>query len=102
MFALTKFRGNPADQPKTFSRQDTLPRLPVPPLEQTFRQYLNSLDPIFRQAEELGQLPKGATAKSELEKRAQWARQAVQPGSLVQKLQQRLIGMCEHASSSHY
>jgi carnitine O-acetyltransferase len=90
MFALTKFRGNPADQPKTFSRQSSLPKLPIPPLEETFARYLRSLEPIFLQAEELGQLPKGVTAAQELEKRKKWAHDALQQGTLVNKLQQRL------------
>lgn len=91
MFALSKFRGNAADQPKTFSRQDALPRLPVPPLAQTFERYLQTLEPILAQAEAMGTLPSGATAQSELDKRRQWAQEAIQPGSLVQRLQQRLV-----------
>ncbi|PWN41844.1 acyltransferase ChoActase/COT/CPT [Ceraceosorus guamensis] len=92
MFALTPFRGAPGSAPpKTFSRQGELPRLPVPTLEETFPRYLKSLEPVLRQKEELGQLPSGATAASELQKRAEWAQEAVKEGSLARKLQQRLI-----------
>lgn len=92
MFALSKFRGNPADQPKTFSKQSTLPRLPIPALEDTFARYIKSLEPILRQAEEFGTLENRQTAASELQQRQKWAEEAVQEGSLVRKLQQRLIG----------
>jgi carnitine O-acetyltransferase len=92
MFALSKFRGNPADQPKTFSRQRELPRLPIPSLEDTFTRYIASLEPILLQAEEQGKLESRATSASELQKRRTWARDAAKEGTLVQKLQQRLIG----------
>jgi carnitine O-acetyltransferase len=91
MFALTKFRGNAADKPKTFSQQDKLPKLPVPNLQDTFARYINSLEPILLQAEEMGQLPPGQSAQTELSKRQKWAAEALKPGSLVQKLQQRLL-----------
>lgn len=99
MFALTPFRGAPGTAPpKTFSRQGELPRLPVPTLEETLPRYLKSLEPILRQKEELGQLPSGASAESELKKRAEWAQQAIEQGSLARRLQQRLIG--EHLKQS--
>lgn len=92
MFALTKFRGNEADKPKTFSRQASLPRLPVPSLEDTFARYIKTLEPILLQAEEMGQLPQGQTAQSELDKRRAWAAEAVKDGTLVRRLQERLYG----------
>lgn len=92
MFALSKFRGNPAEQPKTFSRQSELHRLPIPKLEDTFERYIKSLEPILLQAEEFGELENRQSASSELQKRKTWAREATKEGTLVQKLQQRLIG----------
>ncbi|KAK0520037.1 hypothetical protein OC834_007181 [Tilletia horrida] len=90
MFALTQYRGAPGTQPKTFSRQHELPRLPVPALEQTFKRYLRSLEPILAQKEELGQLPAGATAASELAKREAHIRVFLS-SPLANQLQQRLI-----------
>ncbi|PWN90766.1 acyltransferase ChoActase/COT/CPT [Acaromyces ingoldii] len=92
MFALTPFRGAPgAVQPKTFSRQGELHRLPIPQLNDTFERYLTTLEPLLRQAEEFGELDAGKTAAEELDKRRAWAREALKPGSLVNRLQQRLI-----------
>lgn len=93
MFALTPFRGAPgAVQPKTFSRQQELPRLPIPQLNDTFERYLTTLEPLLRQAEEFGELPGNTTAADELNKRRAWASEALKPGSLVNRLQQRLYG----------
>jgi len=92
MFALSKFRGNPSDQPKTFSRQSSLGRLPIPELEDTFTRYINSLEPILLQAEEFGTLEARQSAVNELQKRRTWAKEAVKEGTLIRKLQQRLIG----------
>ncbi|KAK0569116.1 hypothetical protein OC861_001256 [Tilletia horrida] len=90
MFALTKYRGAPGTQPKTFSRQHELPKLPVPALEQTFKRYLRSLEPILKQKEELGQLPAGATAASELAKRQDYINSFLS-SPLSGQLQQRLL-----------
>ncbi|KAE8215189.1 hypothetical protein CF327_g1503 [Tilletia walkeri] len=90
MFALTPYRGAPGTQPKTFSRQKELPRLPIAPLEQTFKRYLRSLEPILAQKEELGQLGIGATAASELAKREEYIRSFLS-SPLAGQLQQRLI-----------
>ncbi|CAD6904371.1 unnamed protein product [Tilletia laevis] len=90
MFALTPYRGAQGTQPKTFSRQKELPRLPIAPLEQTFSRYLRSLEPILAQKEELGQLGLGATAASELAKRQEHIR-AFLASPLAAQLQQRLI-----------
>ena len=90
MFALTQWRGAPGAQPKTFSQQKNMPRLPVPPLEQTFDKYLKSLSPLLRQMEDQGQL-KGSTAQQELTKRKQWVQDFLSEKGLANKLQQRLI-----------
>ncbi|UZJ54007.1 hypothetical protein CBS101457_003327 [Exobasidium rhododendri] len=91
MFALSKYRGNLADQPKTFSRQSSLKRLPIPALEDTLARYIDSLRPILLQAEEFDTLEARQSASSELEKRKAWAEEAVKEGTLMNKLQQRLI-----------
>ncbi|KAL9938881.1 hypothetical protein V8E36_002600 [Tilletia maclaganii] len=90
MIALTSYRGASGTQPKIFSRQHELPRLRVPPLEQTFKRYLKSLEPSLAQKEELGQLPRDATAASELARRKQHI-SAFLASSLSAQLQQRLI-----------
>ena len=45
--------------PSTFQLQETLPRLPVPRLQDTLERYLRSLEPVLRQKEVLGELPSG-------------------------------------------
>lgn len=91
MFALTPYRGAPGtSQPKTFSRQRTLPRLPIPDLEATLERYLTSIEPLLLQKEHLGELP-GSSAAKELEKRREWARELTQPGGLGPVLQNRLV-----------
>lgn len=75
---------------RTLQHQATLPRLPVPPLEQTVAKYLKSLEPIFAQQEELGQLPAGTTAESELAKRKVWAEEFLADKSIAHALQLRL------------
>ncbi|WFD30810.1 carnitine O-acetyltransferase [Malassezia sp. CBS 17886] len=80
----------PADMPRTFGNQTGLPRLPVPALDETLARYLRSLEPFLRQREELGELPAGATAASELQKRRDWAEKLVASG-LGPKLNQRLL-----------
>lgn len=91
MFALTPFRGAPGTQPKTFSKQSTLPRLPIPELAATFERYLKSISPILRQKEAQGQLD-GSTAQKELDKRRQWIADFLKEGGLGRTLQQRLVG----------
>lgn len=76
--------------PTTFELQPTLPRLPVPALEDTLRRYLKSLEPFLRQKEIFGELPAGATAKSELEKRRAWADDLLKSG-LGARLNERLV-----------
>jgi carnitine O-acetyltransferase len=46
MFAASFYRAN---QPKTFSNQAKLPRLPVPDLETSLEGYLKSLVPVLEQ-----------------------------------------------------
>ncbi|PWZ00834.1 acyltransferase ChoActase/COT/CPT [Testicularia cyperi] len=90
MFALTPWRGKPGTQPRTFSQQGKMPRLPVPPLEQTFERYVKSVSPFLRQMEEQGKLD-GSTAEKEIAKRKQWAQDFISKEGLGPRLQQRLI-----------
>ncbi|KAN0061504.1 hypothetical protein ACQY0O_006351 [Thecaphora frezii] len=90
MFALSTWRGSPATKPKTFSAQKSMPRLPVPSLEQTFEKYVKTISPFFRQQHDQGQLV-GSTPEQELEKRREWIRHFLKEGGLGRKLQQRLI-----------
>ncbi|KAL4402466.1 acyltransferase [Malassezia pachydermatis] len=76
--------------PTTFQLQSSLPRLPVPKLEDSLARYLKSLEPFLRQKEELGELPAGATAESELAQRRAWADELISSG-LGQRLNERLI-----------
>jgi carnitine O-acetyltransferase len=46
MFALSSHR---KDQPKTFSNQSKLPRLPVPDLDKSLEGYMKSLMPVIEQ-----------------------------------------------------
>jgi len=75
--------------PPTFGLQASLPRLPVPQLEDSLNRYLRSLEPILQQQEDLGELPTGATAASELAKRRTWADELLK-GGLGQRLNERL------------
>ena len=43
MPSLTKFESNPP-KARTFARQHELPKLPVPPLEDTLKRYLRALE----------------------------------------------------------
>lgn len=91
MFALTPYRGAAGtSQPKTFSRQKGLARLPIPKLDATLERYLKSLEPILLQKEGFGEL-KGSSAKDELAKRRKWAEELSEEGGLGWKLQHRLI-----------
>ncbi|WFD33414.1 carnitine O-acetyltransferase [Malassezia cuniculi] len=75
--------------PRTFSAQDSLPRLPVPKIEDTLNKYLRSIEPILRQKAEFGELPAGATFESELAQRRKWAEEFVSSG-VAARLNQRL------------
>ncbi|KAJ3195931.1 hypothetical protein HK101_010610 [Irineochytrium annulatum] len=61
----------------TFSLQPTLPRLPIPPLEETLARYLKSIQPI-------------ATAQ-DYERNVAFVRDFLKPGGLGHELQARLI-----------
>ena len=41
--SVTRFQSNPPES-RTFARQDELPKLPIPPLEDTCRRYLTALE----------------------------------------------------------
>lgn len=75
--------------PRTFAAQDSLPRLPVPAVEDTLSRYLVSIEPILRQKADFGELPAGATFESELAKRRKWAEEFVSSG-IAGRLNQRL------------
>ncbi len=96
MLALTKYRAHPsnpsAPAPRTLANQARLPRLPVPPLEQTLAKYVRSLEPLVRQLEEQGKLPPGSSAEQELQKRKEWAEELLKEGGLGERLQLRLKG----------
>lgn len=40
---VTKFESNPPKS-RTFARQDELPKLPIPPLEESLKRYLRALE----------------------------------------------------------
>ena len=46
MFSTSSYR---QDQPKTFSNQNKLPRLPIPELDKSLEGYLKSLAPVLEQ-----------------------------------------------------
>lgn len=102
MFATTRRR---ADQPKTYSLQPTLPRLPVPDLEKSLEGYLKSLIPVLEQKVSYLDLSKdiadgkyGASGvKKELEKRRLFIRDFTAPGGLGRTLQERLKDL-DHVS----
>lgn len=93
MFALKPPDSDGLANAKTFTLQRTLPRLPIPALEETLARYLQSLEPILLQAEEMGQLPEDTSADQELEKRRQWASEALREGTLLRRLQQCLYAI---------
>ena len=78
--------------PSTFQLQETLPRLPVPRLQDTLERYLRSLEPVLRQKEVLGELPSGTNAQSELQKRREWAQELISSG-VGPRLNERLVDL---------
>ncbi|WVQ66414.1 uncharacterized protein L199_004594 [Kwoniella botswanensis] len=92
MFALSAHR---RDQPKTFSNQSKLPRLPVPDLEKSLEGYLKSLGPILGQNYDASALP------NEIEKRKLFAKDFAAPGGLGRTLQERLKDL-DHVSPNNW
>nr|XP_019043447.1 carnitine acetyltransferase [Kwoniella bestiolae CBS 10118]OCF22377.1 carnitine acetyltransferase [Kwoniella bestiolae CBS 10118] len=92
MFALSAHR---RDQPKTFSNQDRLPRLPVPDLEKSLEGYLKSLGPVLEQTYGASALP------NEIEKRKLFAKDFAAPGGLGRVLQERLKDL-DHVSPNNW
>ena len=78
--------------PSTFQLQETLPRLPVPRLQDTLERYLRSLEPVLRQKEVLGELSSGTNAHSELQKRREWAQELISSG-VGPRLNERLVDL---------
>jgi len=70
----------------TFYNQKELPRLPVPPLRETLRKYLRSLEPFLAHSAE----KEGYSVDSARAKRVAWAEEFEQ--GLGQICQQRLLG----------
>jgi len=86
MFALTPHR---KDQPKTFSRQKELPRLPVPTLDKSLERYIKSLRPLL--LEKARQEGKGEESVEEgIRQREAWAKDF--EDGLGRLLQERLKG----------
>lgn len=88
MFALTPYR---ASQPRTFSAQKQLPRLPIQQLGASLDKYIKSLRPFFlEQAAKEGRDDKWV--EEQLELRREWARDFEKEGGLGRVLQERLKG----------
>ncbi|GAA6034359.1 hypothetical protein JCM8097_002687 [Rhodosporidiobolus ruineniae] len=86
MFALTPYR---ATQPRTFSLQKQLPRLPIPTLSNSLDKYLKSLRPfLLDQASTQGKDERWVD--QELQKRRDWANDFEREGGLGRLLQERL------------
>lgn len=86
MFALTPHR---KDQPKTFSRQKELPRLPVPALDKSLERYIKSLRPLLlEQARQEG--TGEASVEEGIRQREAWAKDF--ENGLGRLLQERLKG----------
>ncbi|WRT69787.1 uncharacterized protein IL334_006778 [Kwoniella shivajii] len=92
MFAISTHR---RDQPKTFSNQSKLPRLPVPDLEKSLEGYLKSLGPILEQSYDPSNL------SNEVEKRKLFAKDFAAPGGLGTVLQERLKDL-DHVSPNNW
>ncbi|WWD20394.1 hypothetical protein CI109_104870 [Kwoniella shandongensis] len=92
MFSLSAHR---RDQPKTFSNQSKLPRLPVPDLEKSLEGYVKSLIPLLEQTYD------AASLSNELEKRKLYAKDFAGPGGLGRALQERLKDL-DHVSPNNW
>ncbi|WFC99747.1 carnitine O-acetyltransferase [Malassezia yamatoensis] len=97
--AITSTKMLLTDMPRMLEFQSKLPRLPVPPLTQSLDRYLRSLEPLLKQKEEMGELPEGATAASELDKRRKWADELL--NGLGPTLNQRLIDV-DHSTNDNW
>ncbi|KAK4687387.1 hypothetical protein P7C73_g2745, partial [Tremellales sp. Uapishka_1] len=109
MFSLTPFRKS---QPKTFSNQAKLPRLPVPALETSLDGYLKSLVPVLEQKASppsmiriltQTRLPQydASSLPREIEKRKIIARDFGAPDGLGRVLQERLKDL-DHVSPNNW
>jgi carnitine O-acetyltransferase len=109
MFSLSAYRTN---QPKTFSNQSKLPRLPVPDLNKSLEAYLKSLIPLLEQKVAipnpivfvcilLTTQYDAATVAKELEKRKIYARDFAATGGLGRALQERLKDL-DHVSPHNW
>ncbi|KAI5477128.1 carnitine O-acetyltransferase [Pseudohyphozyma bogoriensis] len=86
MFATSQYR---PDQPKTFSFQPSLPRLPVPALAPTFERYIKSLRPLLLQ-DALTQGKGQEYVEEEIKKREELAKDFLKKDGLGPVLQERL------------
>lgn len=68
--------------------EDSLPRLPVPTLEETSKRYLRSVHPLLN--------------PSEFEKTKVAVQKFIQPGSIGQELQKRLQARCEDTKHKNW
>ncbi|RXK39702.1 carnitine acetyltransferase [Tremella mesenterica] len=96
MFALSSISHG---QPKTFSNQDVLPRLPVPGLDQSLQAYLKSLTPLLEQ--KLTYQYAGASLTHEVEKRRVFIRDFAAEDGIGRVLQERLKDL-DHVSPHNW
>ncbi|GAA6014251.1 hypothetical protein JCM10207_006147 [Rhodosporidiobolus poonsookiae] len=86
MFATTPYR---TTQPRTFSAQKSLPRLPIPTLSNSLEKYCTSLKPLLlEQAHQEGR--DSTWVEHELQRRRDWAADFEKEGGLGRVLQERL------------
>nr|XP_019009266.1 carnitine acetyltransferase [Kwoniella pini CBS 10737]OCF48047.1 carnitine acetyltransferase [Kwoniella pini CBS 10737] len=100
MFALSSYR---KEQPKTFSNQSILPRLPIPDLEKSLEGYVKSLGPILEQTSSciIDKQYEGSALANEVEKRKLFAKDFAAPGGLGRALQERLKDL-DHVSPNNW
>lgn len=88
MFSLTPYR---LEQPKTFSHQKSLPKLPVPKLDASLERYVQSLLPLLLERAKQGGHDR-TWVDNEMTKRSQVASDFAKVGGVGQRLQARLEG----------